>query len=505
MPLGRQQLAALRRHQVPDWWRDAKLGIFVHWTPASVPAFAPVDADIGQLLQSDRSDALAFSPYAEWYQNSLRFPGSPAAMHHRDTYGARPYAEFAADWEAGLEQWDPHAWAARFAATGARYVVFVAKHSDGYCLWPTNVANPHRPGWHCRRDVVGEMAEAVRAAGMRFGLYYCGGFDWTFNTWPIGSMADVLAAIPRGSYPAYAEAQVRELIARYRPSVLWNDVAWPAPGRQLWPLLAWYYEQLPDGVVNDRWVPWHPVLAAARIKLVRRAMNALSRRQARRDGGLVPPLPPHFDYRTPEYVTFQDAPPHLWECVRGMDRSFGFNACSRAEHFIAHGELLWLLTDIVAKGGNLLLNVGPRGVDAAIPEEQLSRLDWLAQWVGTNAEAIFGTRPWTHVGTATHEGHPVRYTLRAESVYAFLADVAAAPSATPSATSSTKPSTNPSTRTSTTITLTEVRATTATQVRTMGGEPVSFRESGQGMAVDLPAGPSAAVPLVIALHNVQAR
>ena len=112
-------------------------------------------------------------------------------------YGTSPYAQFAADWEAALAQWDPHAWAARFAATGARYVVFVAKHSDGYCLWPTAVANPHRAGWHCPRDVVGEMGEAVRAAGMRFGLYYCGGFDWTFNTWPIGSMADVLAAIPR--------------------------------------------------------------------------------------------------------------------------------------------------------------------------------------------------------------------------------------------------------------------------------------------------------------------
>src|SRR5512137_132714 len=106
MPLKDQQLAALRRHRVPAWWSDAKLGIFVHWTPASVPAFAPVDAGIGALLQSGRGDALAWSPYAEWYQNSLRFPASPAAIHHRNTYGARPYAEFAVDWEAALEQWD---------------------------------------------------------------------------------------------------------------------------------------------------------------------------------------------------------------------------------------------------------------------------------------------------------------------------------------------------------------------------------------------------------------
>ena len=481
MPLKNTQLQALRRHRVPSWWSDAKLGIFVHWTPASVPAFAPVDADIGELLQSSRSDALAWSPYAEWYENSLRFPDSPAAQHHREVYGTRPYAQFAADWEAALEQWDPHAWAARFAATGARYVVFVAKHSDGYCLWPTAVANPQRPGWHCRRDVVGEMAEAVRAAGMRFGLYYCGGFDWTFNTRPIGSMADVLAAIPRGNYPAYAEAQVRELISRYQPSVLWNDVAWPAPARQLWPLLEWYYQQVPDGIVNDRWVPWHPLLGATRFALVRRAIDALSRRQAKRDGGLVPPLPPHFDYRTPEYVTFQDVPQHPWECVRGMDKSFGYNACSRPEHFIAHDELLWLLTDIVAKGGNLLLNVGPRGVDASIPDEQLTRLDWLAQWVGPNRDALFGTRPWMYPGSTTAEGNSVRYTAREETVFAILANASGS------------------------ATLTEVRSTATTRVMTMGGESLSWRDIGHGLVIDLPQSDSGPEPVVIALHHVRAQ
>ena len=72
-------------------------------------------------------------------------PDSPVAQHHREVYGDRPYTQFADDWEAALEQWDPEAWAARFAATGARYVVLVTKHMDGYCLWPTDVRNPHRP------------------------------------------------------------------------------------------------------------------------------------------------------------------------------------------------------------------------------------------------------------------------------------------------------------------------------------------------------------------------
>ena len=481
MPLRNAQLQRLRRRRVPAWWSDAKLGIFVHWTPASVPAFAPVDVDIGELLQSGHRDALASSPYAEWYENSLRFPDSPVARHHRHVYGDRPYQQFAADWEAGLDQWDPQEWAARFAAAGARYVVFVAKHADGYCLWPTDVPNPNRPGWNSRRDVVGEMSEAVRSAGMRFGIYYCGGFDWTFDDRPIGSMSEVLAAIPRGDYPAYAEAQVRELIARYRPSVLWNDVAWPAKGKQLWPLFEHYYEHVPDGVVNDRWVPWSPLLAATRVGLARRVIDAGARRQARRDAGLVPPTPPHYDVRTPEYVVFPDVQLRPWETVRGMDKSFGHNAGSGAEHFLAHDELLWLFTDIVAKGGNLLLNVGPRGIDAQIPDEQIVRLDWLGDWVGRHRDAIVATRPWVRAGTVTGDGHPVRYTARGDTVFAFV-----------------RGATGP-------ITLPDIRSTPTTSVATIDGVARSWRESASGLVVDVTLSEAGPEPTVVALRHVDAR
>ena len=181
MPTRDPVLKALRRHEVPAWWRDAKLGIFVHWTPASVPGFAPVDDDVTAMVQSGDRRAMGWSPYTEWYENSLRFPDSPVARHHRDTYGEKPYREFAAEWETGLASWDPDDWARTFAAAGARYVVLVTKHHDGYCLWPSTVANPRLPGWQCARDVVGELGEAVRAQGMRFGVYYSGGLDWTFE------------------------------------------------------------------------------------------------------------------------------------------------------------------------------------------------------------------------------------------------------------------------------------------------------------------------------------
>jgi alpha-L-fucosidase len=449
-----------------------------------VPAFAPVDADIGALVRSGRRDALAWSPYSEWYENSLRFAASPVAQHHRAVYGDRPYTDFAAEWEAGLEHWDPDDWAARFAATGARYVIFVAKHHDGYCLWPTEVAHPSRGGWHSRRDVVGELGEAVRGRGLRFGIYYSGGLDWTFDARPIGSMAEMLDAIPRGDYPSYAESQVRELIERYRPSVLWNDIAWPAEGKQLWPLFAHYYERVPDGVVNDRWMPWSPAVAAARSGMVRRAIDGVVRRQAKRDAGVIPPRPPHFDVRTPEYVVFDDVQRTPWECVRGMDQSFGHNASSRPEHFIGQDELLWMLVDIVAKGGNLLLNVGPRGVDAQIPDAQLTRLDWLGRFVTPNADAIFATRPWVVPGTVTSAGNDVRYTARDRCVYAFVRTPVAS------------------------VTLPDVRSTATTAVTTLAGTPLPWHDTSAGLVVNRTPDSSdgaAADSVVLTLGHVEAR
>jgi len=481
MALRDPTLKRLQRHRVPAWWLDAKLGIFIHWTIASVPAFAPVGTDFSSLLKSEQRDAYSLSPYVEWYENSLRFPNSPVARHHRETYGDRPYESFRPEWEAGLEHWDPKAWAEAFGASGARYVVLVAKHADGYCLWPTDVDNPRRPGWHSRRDVVGELAEAVRAAGLRFGLYYSGGMDWTFDQRPLGSMADVLASIPRGDYPAYAEAQVRELIDRYRPSVLWNDIAWPAAPKRLWALFDHYYERVPDGVVNDRWLPWTPLLAASHLELGRRAIDAVVQRQMQRDGGLVPPAPPHFDVRTPEYVVFPDVQRTPWECVRGMDESFGYNAFSKEVDFIAHDDLLWLLTDIVAKGGNLLLNVGPRGIDAQIPPEQSARLGWLGDWVVPHREALAGTRPWVRPGTTIGGDHPVRYTAASDSVFAFLRDPGP------------------------TATLPDVRATPTTAVETLGGEALRWTDTPSGVEIQLPGAGGGPEPVVIALRRVEAR
>lgn len=456
---------ARRHRRVPAWWADAKLGIFVHWVPASVPGFAPTAEGIGDLMVDAGLNPLARIPYSEWYENSLRFGDSPVARHHRETYGDRPYSAFADDFVAGLDRWDPVDWARRFAATGARYVVVVTKHHDGWCLWPSAVPNPRRAGWFSERDLVGELADAVRDAGMRFGVYYSGGYDWTFDATPIGTVAGGLAAIPGGDYPAYADAQVRELIDRYRPSVLWNDIVWPAPKRPLDALLARYFEVVPDGVVNDRWMPTSGAVRAAGHPRARGAVDALMRRSARRDGGLVPPTPPFFQHRTPEFTHFDEVQHTPYECVRGMDRGFGYNRTSTEADHLDRDEMIASLADVVATGGNLLLNVGPRGEDAQIPDAQLRRLEWLAELAPTTAAALQDTRPWIVPTTTTPEGATVRFTARGRSVWALIERSATAG----------------------VVTL-PVASTPTTRVRDADGAPLSFEPIGTGLRVTLPAG-----------------
>jgi len=452
----------------------------VHWTPASVPAFAPTGISIGDLLSSGEPDALKDVPYAEWYENSLRFHDSQVSVHHRESYGDRPYSAFAGDFQAGLDHWDPDAFARAFADSGAKYVVVVAKHSDGYCLWPTKVPHPFRDRWHSERDVVGELARAVRSVGLRFGVYYCGGFDWSFNDRPIGSMADSLAAVPRGPYPAYAEAQVRELIERYSPSVLWNDVAWPARAGDLWPLMVDYYRAVPDGVLNDRWMPWSPAFRAARWGPVAKLINRATAASARKSGGLVAPRPPHFDVRTPEYASFEEIQTRPFELVRGMDHSFAHNERSLPHDFVARNELLETLVEAAAKGGNLLINVGPRGIDATIPEAQLARLRWLGAFLGDNGSALRGTRPWVAAGSTTMEGDWLRYTCSGEQVFAFV-DAA---------------------RDTTSVTLAEVAATPPTTVETISGHPLRWQDTPRGVSVEIHA---STTPMVFVLNNVTAK
>ncbi|WP_405749881.1 alpha-L-fucosidase [Streptomyces sp. NBC_00012] len=362
---------------VASWWSRAGLGIFVHWTPASVPGWAPPYVPADRLPLAGRRSPLGWAPYAEWYENALRFPGSPVSAHHRATYGSRPYASFGGDFNDALGNWDPNAWARDFRRAGARYAVLVAKHHDGFCLWPSEVANPHRAGWHTTRDVVGEFAEAVRAEGLRFGVHYSGGLDRTFDDRPIGTGADAVSAVPRGSYPAYAGAQMRELIRRYRPDILWNDIAWPGSPSDVQRLVEYYRFAVPHGVVNDRLMPHAPIRRALSLPGAKALYDGWERRTTVRGEGSVPRRPPHHDFSTREFA--RCTRPDPYGITRGIDHGFGYNRDFPPEAYLGREALETLVRETAAGGGKLLLNMGPRGEDATVPAEQQLRLEWLAE------------------------------------------------------------------------------------------------------------------------------
>lgn len=418
---------SLRSHPVPEWFHDAKFGIFIHWGLFSIPAFAPRLAHVSEAFTQHYELSAAMTPYTEWYDNAVRVPESPSARHHAEHFAGRPYEDFRAPFEAGLRHWDPTDWARLFRRAGARYVVLVTKHHDGYCLWPSAVANPNRDGWTSQRDIVGELAAAVRAEGLRFGVYYSGGIDWSFNPRPVRTLVQFIGSVPGGPYPAYAEAQVRELIERYEPSVLWNDIAWPTDVGPLLRLMADYYEAVPEGVVNDRWMHRGWPLRLLSLRAVQRLADTWLSRRIRRDAaagkdtaGIVPPPPVHYDFRTPEYTTFDTIRERKWEATRGMTASFGFNRADREEDHEDADELVRSFVDTVSKNGNLLLNVGPRGEDATIPDPQRARLEALGAWLEQSGDAIYGTRPWHEAESETSEGLPVRFTRRGEALYAIV-------------------------------------------------------------------------------------
>lgn len=420
-------VSSLRGHPVPEWYEDAKFGIFIHWGLFSIPGFAPRLDHVSKAFTEHYPLGAVMTPYTEWYDNAIRVPESPSAAHHREHWQSRPYADFRSAFETGLEQWDPADWAALFERAGARYVVLVSKHHDGYCLWPSEVENPNREGWTTRRDLVGELAEAVRARGLRFGIYYSGGIDWSFNPKPVRTLAEFIGSMPTGRYPAYAEAQVRELIRRYEPSILWNDISWPTGELPMLRLMADYYAQVPEGVINDRWMhrDWklkllshRPVQKFLDILIERKIAGEVARGEY--EPGVIPPKPVHYDFRTPEYTSFTEIDPDKWEATRGMSPSFGYNRQDREADYEAKDALLHGFIDTVSKNGNLLLNVGPTGKDASIPTFQRERLEMMGGWLSRFGEAIHGTRPWHCAEAQTSHGLAIRFTRKQDTVYAIV-------------------------------------------------------------------------------------
>ena len=358
--------ASLETHPTPEWFEDAKFGIFIHWGVYSVPSFCDT------------------STYSEWYQHWLNTNshGGKVTKFHADNYGEDfKYREFAPMFRA--EMWDPAEWASIFKRSGAEYIVLTSKHHDGFCLWPSDVASDSRGyPWDSmrtgpRRDLVGELFEACRDEGVRPGLYY------SFMEWesPLYSKSDKSEYVDTLMIP-----QIKDLIERYQPAVFWPDGEWDHPDT-LWKspeILEWIYENAANPeeiVVNDRWG-----------------------RGLRGQVG---------DYTTTEYDNLGNSSgkgmrkTRPFEECRGVGHSFAFNRAENYDIYDSRTVCVQRLIDLVSRGGVLLLDIGPTA-DGRIPLIMVDRLLAIGDWLEVNGEAIKGTRrspfrdlPW---GRATVKG-----------------------------------------------------------------------------------------------------
>ena len=368
------------RRRTPAWFSEARFGIFIHWGTYSVPAYAPVIP--GKLA------------YAEWYWHAMtNGRDNPKAgelekgtwAFHQRVYGADiPYQDFALQFKAEL--FDPDHWAEVFANSGAKYVVLTSKHHEGFTLWPSKDASRTwgRP-WNSveigpKRDLLGDLSEAVRRKGLRMGYYYSL-YEWYNPLW----LSDKPRYVQEHVFP-----QFKDLVTRYKPAIIFSDGEWEMSSAD-WhapELLAWLFNDSPvkdEVVINDRW-------------------GSDTRHK-------------HGGYWTTEYTAGMSGIDHPWEENRGMGVSYGYNRAENLNVYHTGRDLIFILVDTVSRGGNLLLDIGPRA-DGTIPLIMEQRLKEIGDWLKVNGEAIYGTKPWRNTRQWTAGEIPkVEYNKEFSSAY----------------------------------------------------------------------------------------
>jgi len=341
--------ASLNTRKVPEWFHQDKFGIFIHWGVYAVPSFSKVVPD----------------GYSEWYwcnyNDSTRQNYKAVQEFHNNTYGKDfSYSQFVPLFKAEL--YNPTEWANIFKRSGAKYLVLTSKHHDGFCLWNSAEADRSwgKP-WNAvtagpKRDVLGELTQAVRDAGLKMGFYY--------------SLMEWYNPVYLKNKNAYVNSvmmpQFIDLVTKYKPSIIFSDGEWIMEDTE-WKsteMLAWLFNDSPvknEVVVNDRWG-----------KTTRKTHPCT--------------------YYTSEYGSGMDKSV-VWEENRGMGQSYGYNRMEKLKDYKTAEELLIILIDIVSKGGNLLLDIGP-AADGTIPVIMEERLTDMGKWLDVNGEAIYGTTSW---------------------------------------------------------------------------------------------------------------
>jgi alpha-L-fucosidase len=296
------------------------------------------------------------------------------------------YADFASQLKYDL--FNATQWAELFVRAGAKYTVFLTKHHDGFTLWPSD----KHFNWNSvdvgpRRDVTAEVSAAVKAAGLHSGLYHSL-FEWLNPLF----LEDQANNFTTRAFAANTMAELRDLVTRYEPEVIWSDGDWPA-GDAYWQapseFLAWLANDSPvkDTVVwNDRW--------------------------GKGDG-----------CKHGSYFTCSDRynPGSLqnrkWENAMTLDyHSWGYRRNAAAESYMPLAELLRQLVSTIAYGGNILINIGP-AADGSIPVVMEARLLSLGGWLAVNGEGVYGTAPWRAQNDTAADAY---YVKKGGAVYAHL-------------------------------------------------------------------------------------
>jgi len=392
---------SLTRYKVPNWYRDAKFGIFIHWGVYSVPAFRN-----------------------EWYPRNMYIQGSPEFKHHVATFGPQStfgYKDFIPKFTA--EKFDAGHWADVFQKAGAKFVVPVAEHHDGFPMYDCSFTKWSAARMGPKRDVAGLLAAAVRARGMVFGASSHRAEHWWFFDGGMKFDSDVRSGKYADFYgPAHDQktpdgkqsqpdeaylndwlARTTEIVDKYQPQLIWFDwwIEQPAFQPYLQKFAAFYYNrgsQWNKGVAINYKKESFPERAAV-LDIERGKLDTLR--------------------------------PLFWQTDTSIcKRSWGY---IQNHDYKTPDSIVDDLVDITSKNGALLLNIAPRP-DGTIPEPQEQILAEIGKWLAVNGEAIYGTRPWKIFGEGPTkvvggsfkdtEGQPftgqdIRFTQKGDTLYAI--------------------------------------------------------------------------------------
>lgn len=385
---------SLDRHDVPDWYRDGKVGIFLHWGAYSVT---------GQL---------------EWYAQYLLSGDDDIVEFHEDNYGPAdeyPYRDFLRETDTAVNpditenftaaEWDPDRWAVLFEAAGARYVVLTAEHCDGIPLWDPD-AKSH--DWNTvtmgpERDLVADLGDAIRDRDIHWGVSEHSMLNWYEPEVAPFELYGHPAYTEDGPEPAYVEewrAKIYELLEHSKPDLLWFDGDWTASA-ETWgtkQIVADYYN-----VANEEW--------DAEVLVNDRLGQPYPHDQGKGDYMTLETTLAH--YEPPEEIFAE-----TYEAVGNLNPgSWGYDRDATSETIPDAGELVHQLVGTVSTNGNFLIGLGPKA-NGVIPDVQKEPVLGMGKWLEINGEAIYGTEHWVKSIDEVSDVE-VRYTVKDNAVYAI--------------------------------------------------------------------------------------